>query len=439
MFKGLLIIVVKEVKELARDPKILLSMIIVPLIMFPLMGFAIQTSMETVTIGVEGISMAVMDLDEGPVAQGLTHFLTALNVTIVEIKDLNFTEATEYVQQSNITALIVIPSGFSNNITSGTKAELTMYTVFRGKGITESTSFSTLNALLSIFEKSLVLQKVGTEIPNEDPANVLDPININERSIFKGKSIDVPSSTLFELMMSQSIGMPVGMMMLLIFAMQIAATSVASEKEEKTLETLLTLPINRFTILMGKMTGSILVAVVGAVAYLIGFSYYTSSFTGSFPLNTGVDLAAIGLAPTPASYLLLGASLFVSMLSALALAISLSIFAEDVRGAQALVGPLSMLLVFPMIFMMFTDINSLPVPLRIILLAIPFTHPMLTSKLTFTGDYLTSIIGILYVSLFTIAVLYIASRLFGTEKIFTAKLRLKKGAFWKSRTKKPNQ
>ena len=52
MFKGLRIIVVKEVKELARDPKILLSMIIVPLIMFPLMGFAIQTSMDTVTIGV---------------------------------------------------------------------------------------------------------------------------------------------------------------------------------------------------------------------------------------------------------------------------------------------------------------------------------------------------------------------------------------------------
>lgn len=439
MFKGLLFIVVKEVKELVRDPKILLSMIIVPLIMFPLMGFAIQTSMETVEIGVEGISMAVMDLDEGPVAQSLTHFLTALNVTLVEIKDLNFTEATEYIQQSNITGLIVIPSGFSTNITSGTKAELTTYTVFRGRGIAESTSSSTLNALLRIFEKSLVLQKVGTEIPDEDPTIVLNPIDLNERSIFKGKSIDIPSSTLFELMMSQSIGMPVGMMMLLIFAMQIAATSVASEKEEKTLETLLTLPINRFTILMGKMTGSILVAVVGAVAYLIGFSYYMGSFTGSFPFDTGVDLAAIGLAPTPASYLLLGASLFVSMLSALALAISVSIFAEDVRGAQALVGPLSILLVFPMIFMMFTDINALPVPLRIILLAIPFTHPMLTSKITFTGDYLTAIIGIVYVSLFTITVLYIASRLFSTEKILTAKLRLRRGAFRKSRTKKPNQ
>ena len=49
-----------------------------------------------------------------------------------------------------------------------------------------------------------------------------------------------------------------------------AATSVASDKEEKTLETLLSLSINRFTILMGKLFGSILVALIGAVGYLVG-------------------------------------------------------------------------------------------------------------------------------------------------------------------------
>jgi ABC-2 type transport system permease protein len=92
-----------------------------------------------------------------------------------------------------------------------------------------------------------------------------------------------------------------------------------------------------------------------------------------------------------------------------------------------------------MIFMMFTDINALPLPLRIILLAIPFSHPMLTSKITFTGDYVTAIAGILYVSLFTITVLYLASRLFGTEKILTAKLRLRRVAFWKNRAKKFNE
>ena len=432
MLKGLFNIIVKEIKELVRDPKILLGMIIVPLIMFPLMGFAVQTSMKAAEESMGNISMAVMDLDKGSVAGNLTIFLISLNVTIVKIDDLNFTEAVNYVQESNFTGLVVIPPDFSNNITEGLKAELDVYTVFRGGGIAESTSSSMITSLLETFEEGLIFQKIDEKFPDEDPQTVLNPINMFEKSIIKGKGVDINPGVLFGLMMAQSTGMPVGIMMLLIFAMQLAATSVASEKEEKTLETLLTLPINRFTILAGKLTGSIIVAVVGAVAYLVGFNYYMGSFMGIMPAEVSVDLAAIGLAPTPISYLLLGTSLFVSLLSALALAISISVFAEDVRGAQALVGPLSMLLVFPMIFMMFTDVYALPFPLMIVLLAIPFTHPMLASKVAFTGDYLTAVIGIVYVSIFTIAVLYIAARLFGTEKILTAKLKFK----WLRRRKK---
>ena len=424
MFKDLFNIIVKEVKELVRDPTLILGMIIVPLILFPLMGFAMQTSMKTAEESMRNISIAVIDLDRGSVAENLTTFLITLNVRIVEVDDLNLTEAVNYVQQSNLTGLIVIPSDFSNNITEGSKAELDVYTVFRGGGIAESTSSSVISALLETFEERLVFQKIGEKFP-EDPETVLDPIKTSEKSIIKGKSVDVNPGVLFGLMMSQSIGMPIGIMMLLMFAMQLAATSVASEKEEKTLETLLTLPINRFTILAGKLTGSMIIAVIGAIAYIVGFTYYMSSFMGMMPAEIGVDLAAIGLAPTPISYLLLGVSLFVSLISALALAVSISIFAEDVRGAQALVGPLTMLLIFPMIFMMFTDIYALPLPLMIGLLAIPFTHPMLASKVAFTGDYLTAVIGIVYVSIFTIAVLYIAARLFGTEKILTAKLKFK--------------
>jgi len=430
LLKGLFNIVVKEVKELVRDPKILLGMIIVPLIMFPLMGFAIQTSMETAQESMRSVSIAIMNLDEGPIAENLTNFLTALNVTIVEVDDLDFTEAVDYVQQLNVTGLVVIPSGFSNNITEGLKAELDVYTIFRGGGIVESTSASMINALLTAFEKGLVVQKVEEEFPDASQT-VLDPVDMSEKTIIKGKPVNVNPSVLFGLMMSQSTGMPVGIMMLLIFAMQLAATSVASEKEEKTLETLLTLPINRFTILAGKLTGSIVVAVIGAAAYIVGFNYYMSSFTAMIPTEVGLDLATIGLAPTPITYLLLGVSLFVSLLSALALAISISIFAEDVRGAQALVGPLSILLIFPMIIMMFTDVYALPFPLMIILLAIPFTHPMMASNVTFTGDYLTAVLGIVYVSIFTVVVLYVAARLFGTEKILTAKLKLRKLRFRK--------
>ncbi|MCZ2809232.1 MAG: ABC transporter permease [Candidatus Bathyarchaeota archaeon] len=425
LLKGLFNIIVKEVKELVRDPKILLPMIIIPLIMFPLMGFAIQTSMEAAEGSMKEISVAVMDLDGGPVAESLKINLTDWNAKIVQVDDPNLTKAINYVQESNLTGLIVIPSGFSQNITEGGTSELEVYTPYRGGGITETTSSSAVSSLLSFFENNLVDQRIDEKF-TEPATTVLNPIDLSEKSIIKGKGVDVPPDVLFGLVMSQSTIMPVGIMMLLIFAMQLAATAVASEKEEKTLETLLTLPINRFMILAGKLTGSIIVAVVGAVAYLIGFSYYMNSFTGIIPGEAGVDLAAIGLAPTLLSYSLLGLSLFMALLSALALAISLSVFAEDVRGAQALVGPLSILFVFPMIFSLFTDIYALPFPLSIILLAIPFTHPMLAANVAFTGNYLVAIGGIVYMAIFTVAVLYIAARLFGTEKILTAKLKFKR-------------
>jgi ABC-2 type transport system permease protein len=426
LLKGLMNIIIKEVKELVRDPKILLGMIIVPLIMFPLMGFAIQTSMETAKQSIGQTSIALIDQDQGPVAASLESYLSMFNFTVTRLDDASLDQAITQIQDTNITNLVIIPSGFSQNITEGGTASLTVYTPFKGGGgIATSTRSSAVNSILYSFENAIVDQRIKGGFPEANSTEILNPIILSEKSIVKGKSADVSPDVLFGLMMTQSTIMPVGMITLLIFAMQLAATAVASEKEEKTLETLLTMPINRTMILAGKLTGSIIVAVVGAIAYLVGFSYYMSSYTGLIPTG-GVDLASIGLAPTIGSYAILGVSLFMALLSALALAISLSVFAEDVRGAQALVGPLSILFIFPMIFTMFTDITTLPFPLSIILLAIPFTHSMLAANVTFTGNYIGAIGGIVYMAIFTVIVLYIASRLFGTEKILTAKLKFKK-------------
>jgi len=95
------------------------------------------------------------------------------------------------------------------------------------------------------------------------------------------------------------------------------------------------------------------------------------------------------------------------------------------RDAQSLVGFLYILFILPMFFMMFSDINSLPLGLRIVLLAIPYTHLMLAAKASITGDYFLAGLGVVYVSVFTIVVLYVAARLFATEKILTMKLRFK--------------
>lgn len=418
-------IVQKEVKELIRDPRILLGIILVPLLMFPLMGFMMRVSQEAAMESMKNISVAVIDLDKGVFAQNLTDILKFYgNLKVERLNASSINEVASDVQDSNVTAVIVIPEDFSENLTNGVRAELKVYGVFRGGGIAESGTFSAVNNLLRLFEQTLIDQTLKEAHLN--PKVVLDPVDISAKSIVKGEPVDVTPDTLFALAMTQFFGFPFAIMMLIILAMQLAATSVASEKEEKTLETLLSLPISRFTLLIGKLTGSVIVAALGAVATIVGVIYYVGSITFGAPTQMAVDLSAIGLAPELFGYAILGASLFVSLLSALALAVVISVFAEDVRGAQSLLGFAYLPLFIPMLVLMFADINTLPLTIRIILLAIPFTHPMLAARAMITGDYFTAIWGIGYVTIFTLVILYVAARIFATEKILTMRLRLRR-------------
>jgi ABC-2 type transport system permease protein len=75
---------------------------------------------------------------------------------------------------------------------------------------------------------------------------------------------------------------------------------------------------------------------------------------------------------------------------------------------------------------MYVDVNTLPTAIQAVIYAIPYSHPIIASKAVVMGDYAIVAFGIIYVTAFTIIIMYIASRLFATEKILTAKLRLGK-------------
>ena len=412
MLKGLGNVIVKELKELLRDPKILIGMIVVPLVMFPILGFVIRGAMESTEQRIQNLQVGFADFDHDELGQNLSAFLNGIpGVRLINISASSVDEAVEFLKtQTNATDLVVIPSGATNNITEGVPAIFEVYSVFSGAGgLSEVAGSSVVAEYLRLFTRL------------ESP----DPFITRSKSIIKGEPTNVSPNVLFSIMYSQVFALPVTISILLVFSMQIAATSVASEKEEKTLETLLSLPIGRFTILAGKLAGSIIVAAAGAVAILIGFSYYMGAFTVLSGPGGQVDLASIGLAPTPIGYLVLGVSVFMSLISALALAIIISAFSEDVRGAQSIVGYLYVLIMLPMFVVMFAGYNTLPITLKIVLFAIPYTHPMLAAQATITGDYSTAFLGVAYVAIFTIALLYAAAKLFATEKILTAKLRFR--------------
>jgi ABC-2 type transport system permease protein len=385
--------------------------------MFPVIGGIMNFSIQSAQEQAAKASLLILNNDKGIWADRFIQNLTLyVNVFVVNDTPPDEALAQDLLAEYNATQFIEIPSGFSENITQHVEGNpsitgrVNFYGVFLGTSVFETIGSSLVDNLVSTFNRQVAP----------------DVATISKSSIVKGeikKGID--PSTLTSLMMSQAIALPITIMILLTYSMQIAATSVAMEKEEKTLETLLTLPMDRLAILMGKLSSSIIVAALGALAYMVGYNYMLGSFAMAIPAGTNADLASLGLVPSLFGYLLLGISLFTALLSALALAVIMSAFSEDVRSAQSLIGYIYPLIFIPSFALMYLDINTLPLAIKILLYAIPFSHPIIASKAVVMGDYSTAIFGIIYVTAFTIIVLYAASRLFATEKILTAKLRFK--------------
>ena len=417
MLKGFGNFLIKELKELARDPKILLGMIVVPLIMFPLLGGIMNLSIQTAQEQAQKAKILIVDNDGGNWSEYFINFVEIYaNVSIENDITLVNDSVQNLLAEYNTTFLTEIPEGFSIKITeklqgnSNITAIVETYSIFAGGSVFEGISPSSIDILVNAFNRHI------------SP----DVLFSQKSAIIKGEIKEgVDPETLSGIMFSQAIALPITIMILLTYAMQIAATSVAMEKEDKTLETLLTLPMDRLAILMGKLSSSVFVAAIGALAYMIGYNYMLSSITASIPTDAGIDLASLGLVPSFLGYLLLGMSLFVTLLSALALAVIISAFSEDVRGAQSMVGYIYPLIFIPAFTLMYLDINALPFALKIVLYAIPFSQPVIASKAVVMGDYWTVIGGIVYVATFTLILLYVASRLFATEKILTAKFKFR--------------
>jgi ABC-2 type transport system permease protein len=424
MLKGFQAVFIKELKELVRDPKILIGMLVIPLVLFPVLGMVLSYAAQTAQEQAQKATLLVVNNDGGNWSQTFIAFLSTSMKTVV----INNTSPQQVLEQdllaqNNSTQFVEIPAGFSANMTAhvagslNVTATVNVYGVFQGGAIFSNIASSGVSVLVSSFNRYIAPDLVRT----------------TQSTIIKGEiQTGIDPATLSGLMMMQSFALPVTIMIMLTYSMQIAATSVAMEKEEKTLETLLTTPVDRFAILMGKLSSTIIVAGVASIAMMIGYNYVLGSMTMGIPSNMSVDLVKLGLVPSPFGYLLLGISLFITLLSGLALAVIMSAFAADVRSATALVGYIYPLIFIPALALMYLDINTLPLAIKAVFFAIPYSQPIIASKAVIMNDYAIVVFGIIYVAVFTLVVMYVASRLFATEKILTAKLRFRRRGFRKT-------
>ncbi len=415
----------KEVLDLIRDPKILIGMIVLPAVLYPVMGAAMRASMSAAGRAALQLPVAILDLDMSYESEIIVSALSESG-RVITLEDKT-NETIDEALEMGAGALVVIPEGFGESLKAGKRRSVEICVFFERGGFSVQMFAGRLESAIESASKIISAHLVSLT-SDVDPEVVLNPLELDYSSLFRGEVLDLSPQALAGALMGQMTTTPIVAMLVLMFAMQIAATSVAVEKEERTLEILLTLPASRRNILLAKLVGSAVVASLGSVGVMAGLWYYLKMMSVSFdsqPLEGLIIISSKDLA-------LLAVALVAANMLALTIAIILAVFAEDVRSAQALVGNLYILIFIPAFMLMFADIETLPVVVKYVLVAVPFTHLALATQHITWGEYTLYAVNVFYLLVWSVTLMLVADRIFSSEKILTARIRWG----WKRRTER---
>jgi len=410
-------IITKEIKELLT-PATFLPIIIMAII-FASMGNTIGGIEDEIE---EPPIIGYIDADNTNLSKIATTILDRTAEVAFNSTDINEKQkGIDLLREQNGVAFIVIQSGFSNNILNDKPGEIEIYWIMKGAGIMDSISSSVVAGLITIIDTNISMELISNNF-EVNATTVLMPTYRNETTYFKGKDITgLSPEDIARVLSSQSTLIPIIMMMIIIMAGGMVISSMALEKENKTLETLLTLPVKRTSIVAGKIIASALIGLILAVIYMLGLGYWMSGFQ----MSGNVNLADFNLVLSASDMLLIGLSVFVTLIAALSLCMVLGTLAKNYKSAQTLTFPVTILALVPMFITMFKDFDTLPAALKGIVFAIPFSHPMMAPRALLFDDYLLVIAGIIYVSIFALIMIAISVWIFKTDRLLTGSTNIK--------------
>ncbi len=418
----------KEIRELLTLQMILPMLIGISAFIFigNIVGNENEKAMETQNI-------IINDLDNSKTSESIISLLETQGFKVQRKTEESIDNLINEAAQKNTSVLISIPKGFENGISNLQQQKLQNYSIVKNFTVFGSMASSTVERLLGIVNEYLSIQLIGERTAGDNPEVLKTPVAVENFTIINDKRAQINAGELMGFLSSQIMFVPIIMFLIIIMASQMMVVAVASEKENKTLETLLSTPISRISIVTSKMIAAGIVSLLMAFAYLVGMNYYIKGLTGGLfetqanaQLNSAIQ--KLGLNFDTGALLLIGLLLFLSILIALAISLILGAFAEDVKKAQGLIAPIIFLIMIPYILSIFVDLNSATSVLKYLVYAIPFSHAFLASQNILLQRYDMIVFGILYQSIVFVVLVIIAARIFTTDRILTMKLKIGRSA-----------
>ncbi len=327
--------------------------------------------------------------------------------------------ALRKLQDNDGTALIRITRSFENSILENERGRIEILWKKEGMGLGESIPTAEVNALLEGASNDLTRWLVEEDFGVSSEI-VLNPISTEETTFVRNQEFaGVPPSQIDQALSLYNSLVPIVIMLILIMSGGQVIESMGMEKGNKTLETLLTLPVKRSHIAIGKILGSAVVGLVLAGIYMVGFGYFQMTFQPE-----ALDMAAMGLELGLLDYVLLALSLILTIIAGLAICMLLGAFSKDYKSSQMRIFPLIILVFIPFFLTMFASFPVLPLIVQLVLFASPFTHPMIAVEALLFNDYLLVVSGIVYVGIFSIITMWLVSRIFNSDALITGSVHM---------------
>ena len=413
----------KEFKDLIRERVVLFGMIIGPLIIFGVMGGVMGLSFKSIEREtLKPVKVAIMVYDNSTVAEMLVDFVRERASEAVIVSPGDPIDALRRLfNEEGIEALVVVPRGFGYNISRGIPGVLEEYIYISNPSFVGIPSASKLTAYISEFNKLVLLEAVKRVYPNATLSFIASPVVEKSTILLYGEPVGGPEE-LMRTIFAQVFILPLMLFTAVMAAIQVAAVSMAVEKEAKTLEMLLTLPVSRVEILLGKLLGVSVIAVIGAASYTLGFLVYMS-------VTPGVGSSPLSLSIGPAKAALYFLALLLGLLISIGIGILTSVFVGDVKSAQIASSYISFPLVLPVfVFMFGVNVEELPVGAQAVLMLDPYVHMLKAFLGIVSGDHIKTAIGMGGMLVYLVILMFAASRLFNSERILTARFSLRRRA-----------
>ncbi len=235
----------KEFIQIARDPRTLALVILMPIMQLLLLGYA-------ATNDVRNVPMAVYDQDKGPAARELLDAFRAADYFSIQYFIQSEDEMRSLIETGTVKAVLVIPPDYSA-ISAGGSAQVALVL----DGSDPSSASTTLSAA------RLIAQTHATQIQTRRLAD------LGQLSSFSSP-LELRTQVWYNPDLISAYFMVPGVIASILYAITsiLTATTVVRERERGTIEQLIVTPIRSWELIVGKLVPYVFLAFLNTLEVL---------------------------------------------------------------------------------------------------------------------------------------------------------------------------